>query len=441
MYRWFVVALGLVLGGCATYQAQDLPARGTDAPHLTDVQPAVDAVPGLHHLYHPQDGLDADELAMLAVANNPRLRAARSALHVNEAQVFAAGLLADPQLGVTNDLTMTPGTSNAWALGLGFDVGDWLMRSSRRSVAQDLYQQNRQNLLWQEWQVVNMAHLLFVRAQADAAALNIQQREAAMLAQAAQASRHALQAGNVSQDVANADWLAWQMARQKLSDRQQRDRQTQADLHNLLGIAPGDEIHLQGQLADMPVDRAQIQNTMQGRLAERPDLRALRAGYQAQDDVYRAGILAQFPMLGVGLSRAQDNTQANSAGFGLTLSLPIFNRNRGNIAVAKASRQQLYDEYQTRWQESVNEILQALDNMATLQHLSQTAVAQETQLKAQAVATQAALVRGDVAGPDALRMQLALLDRQLDQIAIHQALVEQRIALDTLMGPQASEWR
>ncbi len=439
MRNLFAGVLILALAGCASYQPKPLPATGEMPAHLAELQPR--AIPGRTHVFNPADGLDADELAMLALANNPHLRAARAALHVSDAQVFAAGLLADPQLSLAQDNTMTPGTTNDWALGLGFDVGDWLMRSARRSVARHLYEQDRQNLLWQEWQVVSQAHLLFARATSLTVAIRIQQEECDLLAGATRITQSAAEAGNLTADVASSQWLAWQAARQRLNGLQLQQRQNDADLHDLLGIRPEDRIQLSGSLPADGLDTEQVRRQLNQRLADRPDMRALRAGYQAQDAVYRANILAQFPVLSVGLNRVQDNTPANSFGFGITLALPVFNGNRGNIAIARATRAQLYEEYQLRWQTAVNEILVAIDNLQYLQQLAAVASPDQAAVDRQATVARAAQTAGTLAEPDALRLQLAALDRQMDRVQIEQSLTEQRIALDTLLGPQPGEWK
>lgn len=53
---------------------------------------------------------------------------------------------------------------------------------------------------------------------------------------------------------------------------------------------------------------------------------------------FGGAVLAQFPALNVGLTRARDTSGLYTVGFGLSLSPPIFNRNRGNIAIEDATR-------------------------------------------------------------------------------------------------------
>ncbi|MFP3693402.1 TolC family protein, partial [Burkholderia sp. SIMBA_048] len=53
--------------------------------------------------FDPSDGFDIEEVAMLAVANNPDLKLARDDLGIAQAQAFSAGLLPDPQIAVSSD--------------------------------------------------------------------------------------------------------------------------------------------------------------------------------------------------------------------------------------------------------------------------------------------------------------------------------------------------
>ncbi|MGA8007445.1 MAG: TolC family protein, partial [Burkholderiales bacterium] len=94
------------LAGCATYRPEPLetaPRMARDVAHI-EVDASRMPLPALRtHRFDPRDGLDIDEVAMLAVANNPQLKIARDRLGVARAQAFAAGLLPDPQLGVSWD--------------------------------------------------------------------------------------------------------------------------------------------------------------------------------------------------------------------------------------------------------------------------------------------------------------------------------------------------
>ena len=126
-------------------------------------------------------------------------------------------------------------------------------------------------------------------------------------------------------------------------------------------------------------------------------------------------------------------------GFGVSLSLPIFNRNRGNVAIARVSRKKLFDEYQVRLNSATSEIAVALENLPLLQ--AQLRQAQQGLVQLQPVVARAttAFQSGNLAVADYVRLQTAWLDKQTEVINLTEALREQRIALETLLGPDLPE--
>jgi hypothetical protein len=88
------------LTACQTYEPAPLGERPellSDVAALT-ISPSDLPLPELGaHRFDPSAPLDMDEIAMIAVVNNPDLKAMRGQLGVAEAQAFAAGLLPNPQ--------------------------------------------------------------------------------------------------------------------------------------------------------------------------------------------------------------------------------------------------------------------------------------------------------------------------------------------------------
>lgn len=109
---------------------------------------------------------------------------------------------------------------------------------------------------------------------------------------------------------------------------------------------------------------AQAMKQLPGR---RPDLLAMQAGYRSQEAGVHAAILAQFPSISVGITRARDTGNVHTTGFGVTLNLPFLNGNRGQIAIARATRAQLWQGYQARLDGAYSQ----LDLLRTQQRLMQ----------------------------------------------------------------------
>jgi outer membrane protein TolC len=116
------------------------------------------------------------------------------------------------------------------------------------------------------------------------------------------------------------------------------------------------------------------------------------------------------------------------------LSLPIFSRNRGPIAVEQATRQQLYAEYQQRLNAADRDIHRILSEQRINRRQLLDVDRGLTDLSQAAVKTNAAF---QAHGIDALAfasLQAALLSKKVERINLEQAILEQRVALQTLAG-------
>ena len=71
-------------------------------------------------------------------------------------------------------------------------------------------------------------------------------------------------------------------------------------------------------------------------------------GYDSQKAAVRKAMMDAFPSLQLTVGRARDTANNQTIDPAVNFTLPLFNRNRGGIAVAKATRAQLRAEYAAR---------------------------------------------------------------------------------------------
>jgi outer membrane protein TolC len=433
----YALLLCSMLASCATYQPQPLtpaPPRSMPLAEITVDRRAL-AFPELAaHRFDASDGLDEIEVATLAVVNNPALKVVRADAAIAQAQAFAAGLLPDPQVTLGGDLSNTGGVARAFNLGLSYDIRALVTRGATVGAAHAEKNKADLALLWQEWQVIAQARLLFVKLVHGRRVALVLDQYRKLFADRVERTTQASQQGLLTSDAVVANVAALQDIEKQLFDQQRLLNQNARDLNTLLGLDAQVEVPLRDTAPGSFADEVPVAAAIDALPRRRPDLQALVAGYNAQDQRYRAAVLAQFPSLNVGLSRSRDSSNIYSKSFGITLTLPFFNRNRGNIAVEKATRQKLFDEYQQRLQASRNEIAGILRQRAV--DLTQLA-----HVTAALASFQATLARTDLAlhanNIDALTYataRAALLGKQVEQINLQQQIAEQRVALHTLLG-------
>ena len=391
------------------------------------------------HRFDPADGLDIDEVAMLAVANNPQLRLARDRLGVARAQAFAAGLLPDPQLALTRDDPTNggPGNTSAFSAGLSYDVNALLTRSARSAAASASARQIDLELLWQEWQVVGQARLLFVRNVEQERLLEVSTQTTKLLESRYQAVKAALAQGNATLDAAGADLAALQDAERQVNELERQMRRNRIDLARLLGLAPDAGLRLVGGSVLPSLDPAQVSASLAQLGQRRPDLLALQAGYRSQEERFRAAVLAQFPALNVGITRARDTSNLYTRGVGITLSLPIFNGNRGNVAIERATRRQLRDEYRLRLNDAAAEVTALLGDQALLGEQLAGVKSALAALERTSASATAALQAGNLSELAYANLESSLLAKRAEAISLEQRMLEQRIAILTLAGSNA----
>ena len=129
---------------------------------------------------------------------------------------------------------------------------------------------------------------------------------------------------------------------------------------------------------------------------ERLDLRALAQGYAVQEAAVHKAVLDQFPTLNLAFTATRDPTNNRLFGPGIGLTLPLWNRNRGGIAVALATRAQLKAEYEARLFQTRADIAAAISSIVIARRQRDELTAQIGALERFASATNRAAKRGDL---------------------------------------------
>ena len=429
-----VLALGALahLAGCASYVPAPLPTN--ISADLTVSALNSSKGEGSAAGVDLNAPLDPAALAGIAVVLNPDLRAQRARVGVAQAQVFEAGLLPDPQFSASLDRPQSaPGLVNALAASLGLDTSAFYIRPQAVRGARATERQTRLDLAWQEWQTGNQASVLAARIQGLSAAL-VFAREAESVSRSV-LSRSLAAVGRG--DLSAIDIEARRLAEADAADRARATERDLAaarlQLNALLGLSPQTNIRLVALTAP-PTCSLSIDTLISRSLAERLDLAALRAGYEAQEAAVHVAVLQQYPRLNLSLNAARDTGAVRTNGVAIGFDLPVWNRNRGQIAVQSATREQLRAEYEARLfatRADLATLVSALDigrrQRADLQ-------AQVEPLRTTVEAFERAGARGDIAQVTAETARLSLLDKEIALAALDQALAEQWRALQTAAG-------
>ena len=435
--RRVVAAASLCVGatGCATYHPLALPVRPDLASGLADLDRDVPARAGTGatRKLDVSGALDLDTIGLLAILNDPELRSERGDLGVAQAALTQASALPNPVATFAyGALLGGPGTAASYTASLSQDVAAIVSYRARTAAARAHVAEVGASQLWAEWQVAQKARLLALDLFWGEQAIALQQRQLALVSDALAKVQAATAAGNLDLSALSPLLAAKASAEQALAALSLEYLKNWQALDALLGLAPGVRFEIgRPESAPLPPD---LESLIEHLPVRRPDLVALRLGYESADQGVRAAILSQFPAFNLGGSWNSDTTEVRSAGPTVTFDLPVFNRNQGPIASSRATRLLLHEQYQARLDRAVGDVrglvAQALRLSDDLVHARQAADAADVSSRD----AEAAYAQGSLDQRSWTDYETTALQRHLEVGMLERSLGETRIAIVIDLG-------
>ena len=432
----------LLLAGCASYTPRPLATTppGTDIAALSRDAATIDRPflkPTNIDLAAP---LDDNAIAVIAVLGNPDLKAMRTKAGVTDAQVFAARLLPDPTFSLGfGQILSGPDPFNEIASGLGLDLNALRTGKVRRQAAEAQAKQVRLDLAWAEWQTAGQARLQAVRIRRLEAAIDLLKTDDVAAESLLARNLRAAARGDIASTSVEAVRTDAAATADKLRTAEHDLDAARLELVKLLGLPPETQLRLAPAADTAPaLDPTSL---TQIALDNRADLQALRAGYDAQEASVHKAILDQFPTLALNLNFTRDTGGNNILGPTVDFTLPLWNRNRGGIAVERATREQLKAEYDARLFQTRADIAAAASAVTLARRQRDAIRAQFPELDRLARVSRAAADRGDVSRATAETAEGALRDKRVELATANQTIDEAMIALELLTGVPREDWK
>jgi outer membrane protein TolC len=435
-----------MLAGCSTYREQPIDTASVDralvAPPLESVKLAAAALN--HPLIQPliidgRGGFSPDEIAVMAVIISPELRALRDQRSVAQAQAVQAGILPNPQLAYAYDQphgNADPTLVSARSLGLTWDLSALFTHSAQVASARAASKSVDLSVAWQEWQAAQAARLGAFRILSLEERLPLSRDVEAALADSLEITRKAVSLGYKTLPDLSAASNSWTEAQNSRLDIEQQLAQEYAELDLELGLPSGTKVPLRSASVFPELSQSAAVETalLDGLEDRRLDLVALRYGYESQDASLRAAVWGQFPKIGLNVNRARDTTPVKTRGYGVTVDIPIFDRNQGQIAIAQATRQQLFDEYVARVAEARSQVGQILEQLDVVRRQLHAVEASLPELERMTEAFDRALRTRNADLFAARDAEGALAARRIEHSQLRQQALELDVALEIATG-------
>jgi len=420
----------LGLSACAVYNAAPL---NLGVPLRRSLS-ALDTRPPDGHSITIGQPLSLHDVAAIAVLNDPDLMAARTQRGIGQADLLSAGLLPDPSINAGfSALISGPGNIPAISGGLAQDFSALITYRVNIAAAKAGLASIDAGILWQEWQVAGQAEALCIAIDADDKTVASLEADSVALVRMNAATQTQVAAGNLTLAESSASMAALAANQTALNAQIQARDQDIDQLDSLLGLNPGTEVPILAPRVT-PISPVAAVKAIASLPARRPDLIALRYGYEQADAKLRGAILTQFVPITLGGTGGRDTTNVWSAGPQLTLNLPLFNRNRGGIASASAARAQLAAQFSASLASADASAEALLARIGVLRAQSAGADAQAQTATLMAAQSQAAFADGSLDVQSAVNLQTAAGDRDREAIALHAQLATASLALNTMLG-------
>jgi outer membrane protein TolC len=381
--------------------------------------------------------LTVDQVVERALKHSPDIHRAERELDIASARKYADGLLPDPSLSFSTDRPGAEGFVPAFMVGLSYEASALVDRPAKKRAAEKALEKQQLALEWTKWQVANHTYALYVTN----VSLERLEREVEQLV-AYQKSvtdrmQKALARADVTREVAVQAETAYRDSMQQLGTLRQEHLKAGQELNTLLALRPGARLTLAAPPEPDEVPQDTVAHALVDLGQRRPDFLALRAGYAEQDERYRAALLAQFPRLDIGVTRGRDTSAIYTSGLSISVTLPLFNGNRGNIAVEKATRDSLYQEYSQRLDDAYTAVDGISAELSLLGDQLLNAQAMEAALEVSVKQARVAFGAGDVTLPALAAPESRLLNQRIATAKLANSILRQQVELCTLIGVSA----
>ncbi|MEM7227220.1 MAG: TolC family protein [Planctomycetota bacterium] len=356
----------VVMTGCQTYVEQpldlashatafdhrivDLASIRSYAAHLDDDEAIVPAS------FAFDDGLTLAEAEVVALFYNARLRRERLAVGIARATMDHAGQWDDPIFGFDGAEIMSP--SQPFQLGLRLDFtipvsGRLDVERDRATSAHDAALRSVAHAEWTVRITVRDAWTNWTLAEQH---LALHREMVAQIESIAGTAARLESAGELSRVEARLFRVELAERRVAMLEAEHAAYRSRMHVTNLIGLPPNAEVDLVPSLAmatPPPVDD-ESRRIIECNTA----LAVQRAAYQVAEDTLRLEMRKQYPDITFGAGYGSENNDDRLL-LGVSLPIPVFNRNQAGIAEAEAMRSYARAQAETTYERLLHEIARA----------------------------------------------------------------------------------
>ena len=292
------------------------------------------------------DGLTLTEARAIALVYNPSLRVARLRAGVLRARADHAGLWADPVLGVDGERIIS-GVDDPWVVGgtlnITVPISGRLDAEKRRAGAEHVAELIR--VAGQEWALTQRLRDAWAEWSTQADRVELLHALVQRLDSINSITDRLAEAGALTRIEARLFRIERATRQAEQIDAVARLEERRLELHAMLGLVPTADVRLLPEVS-APISLTAVNATDADLAARNFAVRAAAADYETAERTLRREIRAQYPDLVIGPGFGTDEGDERVL-LGLSLPLPLWNRNQQGVAEAIAGRDLARAELET----------------------------------------------------------------------------------------------
>lgn len=312
---------------------------------------------------HTATALTLPQAVELALASHADVAAAKRLVEAMQGQVIQGGARPNPELAYALEDTRSATRSQSWQLNVPLELGG--KRSARTRAAEKAREQALVQLADVQAAVRANVATAYWDALAAQERLALSQDSAALAKAATDTVAKRVAAGKVSPVEETKARVAEAGIRLELAQAASDERNAQTRLYALLGAPQASAFQLQGTGDALPPVPDFAALHLQA--ASAPAILLARAEVQRRQALTAVEQSKRVPdiTLSAGVKRSNE-TQRNMVLLGVSVPIPVFDRNQGNLLEALQLEDKARDELQAATVRLGSELSQAHDRLSTI---------------------------------------------------------------------------
>jgi cobalt-zinc-cadmium efflux system outer membrane protein len=410
-------SLLLLATGCVRYQPRPLSApetadkfeaRSLQSPELGAFVQSTAAAEAW-----PPASWDLRALTLAAIYYHPDLDVARAQWGVAQAARRTAGERPNPAASVLMGYNATTPTSEItpWIPEAALDIPIETAgkRGYRIAQARHLSDAARLNILSVAWQVRSRVRRSYLELYAAGQTAALLSRQLAIQEASLRILEAQLEVGEVSPAEVTLARISLDQSRLAALDAASRSAQAKIQLAAAIGIPAGALDGVGFFFDELAAVRTEIpsREVQRRALLHRADILAALSEYAASDSALRIEIAKQYPDINLLPDYQLDQTDSKWT-LGLSLILPLLNRNRGPIAEAEARREETAATFLSLQTAVIAEINGAVAAARSAAEKARTAEEMLAGLRRQEAAAKARYEAGEISRLELLGIQMEI---------------------------------